>query len=138
MAIKNQEEDLKFISMNEMVFGMLSENIEEEELSEEMIEEILREDCMMYVLTNKRNQFGASMILNKNIMQTISEKISGNFFLLPSSIHEWILVLADIKMTPEELSGMVQEINDTQIEIEERLSDNVYVYTEDFGIKVAS
>ena len=54
--------------------------------------------------------------------------MGGDFFLLPSSIHEVILVPDNGKMDYRELEKMVHEVNETQVRPTERLSDNVYHY----------
>ena len=53
-----------------------------------------------------------------------------DFYILPSSIHEVLLLPADYKDSEktEEMRDMVCEVNDTQLKLEERLSYNVYYY----------
>ena len=48
-------------------------------------------------------------------------------YLLPSSIHEWIAISTEM-MDPKELAEMVQSVNAEQVELSERLSNNVYHY----------
>ena len=58
----------------------------------------------------------------------MSKKLDvSKFIVLPSSIHEMIVIPDDGKCAIEELSKMVQEVNQTQIEPEERLTDQAYV-----------
>lgn len=70
---------------------------------------------------------GATQIMDDNIRQEIAEKI-GDFYVLPSCIHETIIIPKDIGMELEELEHMVQEVNYTQVALDERLSDHVYEY----------
>lgn len=88
---------------------------------------------MMNVLTNKGKMFGAVSIISKNVMDYALKK-SGlkKVYVLPSSIHEVILVPASVGDV-EVLRNMVHEVNATQLTADERLSENVYVYDIDKG-----
>lgn len=80
----------------------------------------------MYVLTNDTKVNGATAILNDDIRQEIAEKVGWD--MLPSSIHETLIILKDSGMEFKELEQMVQEVNQTQVALGERLSDHVYEY----------
>lgn len=82
----------------------------------------------MYVLTNKQKIFGAGCILYPEVLQSFSNRVNADVVILPSSIHEQILVPYKDTMDIEDLRAMVKEINLTQVLEEERLSDNVYLY----------
>ena len=66
------------------------------------------------------------MLVVPGVMEMIREKIGPDFVILPSSIHECLIVkkLADI----DEYRTMVREVNNTQVDPQDRLSDNVYYY----------
>ena len=61
------------------------------------------------------------------MMPDIPEKV-GDFYMLPSSIHETLIIPKDAGMEFKELEQMVQEVNQTQVAPGERLSDHVYEY----------
>lgn len=82
---------------------------------------------VMFVLSNDAGMYGAAAILNDSIRQEIVEKV-GDFYVLPSSIHETLIVPKDAGMELNELEQMVQEVNYTQVASEERLSDHIYEY----------
>ena len=82
----------------------------------------------MYVLTNRSRRFGASEILDKSTLRAIADKIGDGFIVLPSSIHELIILEPDDAAEYEKLADMVKEVNNTQVDVGERLSDHVYVY----------
>ncbi len=83
----------------------------------------------MFVLTNETNLFGAACILYKNLLKNLAEEAQTDFYILPSSIHEVILVpTLDCDNYPE-LSEMVQEVNDTQLQDDEILSIHAYYYS---------
>ena len=82
----------------------------------------------MYVLTNEDKMHGAAAMLYPNLMDEIAEKVGGDFFVLPSSIHELLIIPKDSGAERGELENMVQEVNATQVAPDEVLSDHVYVY----------
>ena len=86
------------------------------------------ESYSQYVLTNDTKVHGAATLLYPNLLQEIGEATGGSFFILPSSIHETILIKDNGKMSAEELQRMVMEVNRTQVSPEEVLSDEVYSY----------
>ena len=100
-----------------------------------------RERCPapgMYVLTNRRKCFGASELLDRNTLHMIADKVGDGFIVLPSSLHEVIILDPNNAAEYEELVEMVKEVNDTQVSMEERLSYHVYVYSKRAGsLKIA-
>ena len=52
--------------------------------------------------------------------------IGGNFYVIPSSVHECLLVPENSRVSPEELCDMVSEVNRTVVSEDEVLSDSVY------------
>lgn len=97
-------------------------------LADKMLEEEEPLSTPMYVLSNTHRGNGASCILYENVLNEFSQKINDSFYVLPSSIHEVILVPAGCARRAEELQEMVEEINVTQVEEEEVLSNSVYFY----------
>jgi len=80
----------------------------------------------MVVISNKDKYFGASVILNTDVMKKVAETLKEDFYILPSSIHECIAVPVGECPEESELREMVREINETQVLPEERLSDQIY------------
>lgn len=89
------------------------------------------EECiedLMFVLTNSIRTFGAACILYDGMLDKISEEIGENFYILPSSIHEMIIVPESNSPSRAHLDEMITEVNQTQVDEEEVLSDCVYYY----------
>jgi len=86
------------------------------------------ENPSMYVLSNSDKLNGAAAILDSKTMEDISEKLGGDFIVLPSSIHEVIVLPVNEDMDRQTLEAMVQDVNAGQVAPEERLSDHVYMY----------
>ena len=95
--------------------------------AENMLGERL-EPYLQYVLTNDVSAHGAAVMLYPGLLQEIGEAAQGSFFILPSSIHETILIMDNGEMSAEELQYMVTEVNRTQVKTAEVLSDEVYRY----------
>ena len=96
-------------------------------IDDEGIED-MHQEVPMYVLSNKSRVNGASCILYKDILKDFAMVVDKDLYVLPSSIHEVILLPADGTQESEQLKEMVREINQSQVEKEEVLSDSVYYY----------
>lgn len=83
----------------------------------------------MLILSNKSHLNGACSILYKDVLKKLSEELDMDFFILPSSVHEVILLPTKTKDAIEELSEMVRSINDAEIAREDILSDHAYYYS---------
>lgn len=83
----------------------------------------------MYILTNSQKLYGAAGMLNERILTNFALTKQSDFYILPSSIHEVLLLPADENFTSSELNKMVQEVNESQLSREEVLSDHVYYYS---------
>ncbi len=88
-------------------------------------------DTRMYILTNHCKRFGAAEILDKKTLRMIADKVGDRFLVLPSSLHETIVLPPKDEAEYGWLAGMVRQVNDTQVEIGERLSYHVYRYSRD-------
>lgn len=80
------------------------------------------------VVTNKSGFYGASVILYPGTLKNVYEKVGRGYYLLPASVHEFLVVPDNYGMKAENLEAMVREINATQIPRDEFLSDHVYHY----------
>lgn len=96
-------------------------------IDDEEIED-MQQEVPMYVLSNKSRINGASCILYKDILKDFAMVVDKDLYVLPSSIHEVILLPSDGTQESEQLKEMVREINQSQVEKEEVLSDSVYYY----------
>lgn len=112
-ALSNMAADqTEFTNMTNLVKLTLSEELDPEASS-------------MYVLSNSSGLFGAAEILDVNILCDIAEQLEDDIIILPSSVHEVIVIPAKTRQY-EELAGMVKEINATCLSPDEILSNHVY------------
>ena len=121
--VADRKRGVTLMDMNEiiksMIFGEEPENLLNEKMDMEAMEN------PMFCLTNKAKMNGASLLLQEDIRKQIGECLGSDYFVIPSSIHE-VLILPDngIFQVPE-LNAMVQEVNETKVERQEQLSDKV-------------
>lgn len=88
-----------------------------------------KESCPMYVLTNRYKLNGSGCILYQNLLRDFASRIKSDLFILPSSIHEVLIIPVKNQTTPQELTDMVKDVNSSQLSREEILSDHVYYYS---------
>ena len=90
----------------------------------------------MLVLSNKTRTYGAAAILYKDVLHDIAEKMDCDLWILPSSVHEVLLLPKEgDRNIFTDLSAMVREVNATQVPEGEILSDHAYLYTRDGEFK---
>lgn len=125
LARENMEEKqpVRIQSMLEVLQGMMGGEFPEDMMG--------MPEPAMYVMTNETKINGAAAMIFTDKLQEFAEQHDTNFFILPSSIHEILLVPENGDMDVKGLTDMVREVNDTQVSPEEVLSYNVYFYDKD-------
>ena len=122
-AVKNTPRlfPVETIPMEKVLEDMLRE------LPEEMREDILRKISMV-ILTNSRKTYGACSILYPGVLEQMAERMGGDFYMIPSSVHEFLLMPREQERGEAELKAMIAEVNTTELSPEEVLSDRLYLY----------
>lgn len=108
---------------------VLSELFESQEVKSKK-KTISHEENRIYILTNQRGLNGASCILYPEVLEQFAEQIGKDFYILPSSIHEVLLVPLIPGTDIADMSEMVSDINQSQVPEEEVLSNQAYLYSE--------
>lgn len=122
--------------IHDYLYGMLYDKAMQNEISEEDFDRLIetsefeRSYEIMY-LTNEKKFRGSSLILDSEALKVVAEKIGGDYFILPSSIHELIMVKSGCRMNVTELHDMVIDINSSSVAVEDFLSNSVYYYSRD-------
>ncbi len=112
--------------IEEMLEGWEQGSCEEEERAE--FQKACGRETPMKILSNKIHIHGAAGILYPGLLKRLAQELGGNFYILPSSIHEVILLPDSGGEDTEGLQKMIVDINRTQVEPEEVLSDHLYYY----------
>ena len=121
LAMENTADDFEIIPMRSVIEAIMDEESAGIIMNNGEIE--------MSILTNYSRLQGAAGMLHKEIIkQYMKETKADKVWLIPSSIHETLLIPCDLMPDMEYVKGMVKEVNATQVQPEEILSDNVYVY----------
>lgn len=123
----------KFMSMNAVMTDMMVPQIMSDygvdrEEAIKMVNDMVPTDDKLFVLTNNQKLNGAAALLDEKIMEQITERVGNDFYILPSSVHEVLIVPKEVGMDLKDLEAMVQEVNATQVAPQDRLSDHVYQY----------
>lgn len=83
----------------------------------------------MYVLTNSHGAHGAACMFYEGILKDFAERTGGDLIILPSSIHEVLLIPYSNHISYEELAKTVFSINQEEVAKEDRLSNHIYLYS---------
>lgn len=113
-----------FMDMNEVIKSMIfdegpAKNLLYEKLDLQTVEN------PMFCLTNESKQNGAGLLLQEDIRKRIGECLGSDYFVIPSSIHEVLILPDNGAFKVPELNAMVKEVNETQVDVQEQLSDKV-------------
>lgn len=76
----------------------------------------------LYVATNESRLNGAGVLSYPGFMEAAADRLNGSFYILPSSVHEVILLPENSAFSVQELQAMVQDINAAEVSPEERLA----------------
>lgn len=82
----------------------------------------------MYVLTNSFKQWGAVSIVYNEVLEIIGDILGNDFYILPSSVHEVIILPCLSGIEKKELDEMIQEINRSAVAPEDILENHSYLY----------
>lgn len=110
----------QFVSMNEMMRDLSDQPFRLNEETEEA--------SAMYILTNEQHMYGAFWMSDPDELKKIFMMLGEDYYILPSSIHECIILRRSASSGEDELLHMVSEINAFFVSSEEVLADAVYYY----------
>lgn len=83
----------------------------------------------MFVASVEGNVHGAGVLAYNDFMEKASERVNNqSFFILPSSIHELLIIPDNGNFDLKSLENMVKEVNATTVDPADQLTDNVYHY----------
>ena len=114
---------VKYASMAEVMQQMMGI---EPDMAADMMPPM--EGPQLMVLTNTQGMHGAGALFYPDQLDTIAQQMGTDFFVLPSSVHEVLILPDDGSQDLDSLQFMVREINRTEVAPEDRLSDYVYHY----------
>ena len=89
------------------------------------------EELTLLVLTTEDGVLGAAALYYPEMQRRIGEIVGGDYFVLPSSVHEVLIMPDDGRMSAKELAAMVRDINENEVRPDERLGNKVLHYRTD-------
>lgn len=119
LVYTKQKKGVWFRSMSDALENLITE--EDGEIYE-------KAKAGMYVLTNNEKYQGAVLAYYPDVLSDIWGRIKEDFYMLPASVHEWVVVPNSQVIFEDALFSMVRDINDFEVMEEEILSYNVYFY----------
>ena len=132
---------LKFRSMNETLLELVMkeghlyemkyqygmETLTDLEFIQKMTDEMdMSNTVPMYVLSTMDQRYGATAILYDNVIDGIKNQLGTNYWVIPSSLYEMIIIPYSEEMTPQELRDMVMQVNESEVKLQDQLSNSVY------------
>ena len=117
-----------FVSVEDVVMNLTDPTYVAHNYLEDSKDTMDVEPNSLFCLSNENKFNGASYIIHEDITQKIGEMIGGDYYVLPSSIHETLIVPDTGLHDVNELEAMVKEVNETQVAPDEILSDKVQHY----------
>jgi len=133
IAKTNSARSAKFESMDTVMRNMMVDDGMDKELAEMMFP---AQSASLSVLTNESGIDGAALIACPEVLKTVQKEIGEDFYILPSSIHEVLIVPKSEMDDVEDLKQMVLSVNEAEVPPEDRLSDNVYEF-DGHSLKIA-
>ena len=120
-ACRNTVRDARIVEIESAIYGGVPQTVDEWEPEVG--------EPKMYVLTNMTSSNGAGAIFCGELLEKIQTKLDSDYYLLPSSIHEVIIVPDEGGYDREELDMMVKTINMTEVNSNDRLADHAFYYS---------
>ena len=120
-ACENTIRDARIVEIERAIYGCIPQTVDE-------WNPVIGEECM-YVLTNLTSYNGSGVMFCEELLEKIQTKLDCDYYLLPSSIHEVIILPDEGGYDREELDAMVKTINAAEVDPKDRLADRVFYYS---------
>ena len=125
----SEEEVFKIAENNARYYAKPMKRVIAEYIGKGYLEDSSLESEELYVVTNATKNRGAAGMFDLHLLRQTADELQSDFYVLPLSIHEVVLVLEKASPLKEMLKEMMQQVNQCQMDEDEYLSDNVYYYS---------
>lgn len=88
----------------------------------------LPEECGALVLSNEQGINGAAALLYPQFPQLIRQRVRSNCYLIPSSVHEFLILPEEEGISAGQLAEILRTINVQEVSAQDVLSDNIYYF----------
>lgn len=83
----------------------------------------------LYMMTNSAKVHGATVMIYRGMIEALSRRLGGNLFVIPSSIHE-VMIVPESSVDLSFLRQALADNNRFYVEKQDVLSDCVYFYSQ--------
>lgn len=138
VAVENIKNEAVFESLDVVMLRMMTgADIPVDNLFDS--EEMERVAGGMYVLTNRDKINGGAFIADNDTLARVGEVLDSDYVIIPSSVHEILIIPTSAGIAPDTntLAEMIGDVNGTQLEAQDVLSDHPYLFVRDEGLKIA-
>ncbi len=125
--INTNREEFRLQNMNKSMKAiMLAGNVSEGYINE--LIDMQGNGCPIYILTNKWGVDGSVALISKDTLEHAYKMVQGDYYLIPNSRHELLLIPENAVPDMSYLKALVKEINDNETSLSDKLSDHIYKY----------
>lgn len=131
-AYNNMLGSFQLRNVEEMLYELILSQDNQADMDEMLKEKMTKQMCRgieMYVFMRKDGIYGASALCYPEELQKASAALKGDYVIIPSSIHELILAPFRAGVNLEAIRELIHTVNSEEVSVEDRLSDEVYVYS---------
>lgn len=114
--------------ITEAIHDLIEDNPSLERLLPASLEKF---ESPLYVLTNETQYFGAACMFYPALLSEFAENVGKDLYILPSSIHEVLLLPVSSRCADAYLSALVRDVNQDQLPETQILSNTVYYYSKE-------
>lgn len=117
------------IRMDDLIFDIIRRRGIVEPEMRDVLQNLIKCKSNMFILTNKIKLTGAVMVIFDKVLEMLASRIGKSFYMIPSSIHEWIIIDEEISEDNTiNFTNILNEVNKNEVDEQEILSDNLYMY----------
>ena len=87
----------------------------------------------MYILSNSRKEYGAAVFMDPGVQRMCREELGEDYYVIPSSIHELLLLPESLAADQADLDQLIREVNAACVSPEEYLGNHAYFYSGETG-----
>lgn len=113
---------LMFAPLEQVIEAIMGEEFFQTSLPPE------NDDVAMYIISNEQGVNGSAAMLYEDEFQQVAEKLGGSLYILPSSIHELVLIPYSEEVEQNMLLELVKQVNEEHVPLEDILSNHIYIY----------
>lgn len=91
------------------------------------------DDGIIYVMTNKQEEFGATAIVRVDLIREFANKVQSDLYIIPSSLHEILLIPTNKMNDRALLKKSLKTVNQFLVKPSDCLSENIYYFDRQSG-----